>query len=227
MSIVKYLIRAGVPAELHESALASIEESRQRQKRIRKYELLAPFVVPFALCDVEWGSNRLPDNWLMYNTEPLEHIDINGDKKEWVEINGVGVPMPVPLEDMPAVRALCYWARDWRKFFLQPAHPRSTWARWVWLGWRNRAQYAAWVNGKPYSGPPAEWHLHNDQLKLDVYQMDDVWQVKYEKRFLYFFALRRNVGYSINNITPDLRTYNGSAVMMSIKSAIGLRIWQR
>ena len=103
-------------------------------------DLLAPLVVPFALLGCRWESENLP-RWARWWDND---VGLNGDNFpvwRWDEALGRGVHEPVPLADTPEIRALCYWAPG--------HHPRSFYARWIWLGLRNLAAALAVTLGQP------------------------------------------------------------------------------
>lgn len=104
-------------------------------------DLLAPIVVPIALLFTKWEDDKLPSIFTWWDND----VGINGDRFYWVldPNTGKGVPLPIPVEDTPEARALCYWAEG--------HHPRSFWARFVWLGLRNRASKLAEMLGYRYS----------------------------------------------------------------------------
>ena len=78
-------------------------------------DLLAPFVVPFALLMTKREDNHLPKWFRPWDND----VSINGD---------------VPAYWEPNYEGDTYYAN---------AHPRSFWARYVWLGWRNRASWTS------------------------------------------------------------------------------------
>lgn len=78
--------------------------------------LLAPIVVPIALLFTKFEDNELPALFKWWDND----ISINGDG---IDSEGDNA-----------------WALDYKKnAYYAKAVPRSFWARYVWLGWRNRA----------------------------------------------------------------------------------------
>ena len=78
--------------------------------------LAAPIVVPIALLFTKWEDNALPRLFAWWDND----ISINGD--------------PIDSQGRNA------WALDYKEnAYYASAPPRSFWARYVWLGWRNRA----------------------------------------------------------------------------------------
>lgn len=210
MNIIDYLNRAGVTqVEQQTAALASLGRSKALAKTIRKYEWSAPFVMAKLVFSLPWEADRLPEQYQKYDTEPLTHIDINGDLKQWIAgPDGVGIPQPLTLERDPLPRntegvELCYYAKG--------HHGRSKWARWVWLGTRNRAQRAAYDLGPVYDPDIQHWHVTLGDETVDVYRMGEHWQILATKRALRFFQVRLNVGFKIKNVMKgDQRTIDPS-----------------
>jgi len=132
------LVLPGVPAAHRRAAALSFLRASVRGLAMLPIDLLAPVVVPFALLQTRWEDDALP-HWARWWGND---VGISGDKFQWVlDATGQQVPLPVPLADTPEARALCYWAPG--------HHPRSRWARWVWLGLRNRASALALALGHP------------------------------------------------------------------------------
>ena len=78
--------------------------------------LLSPIIVPLALLFTKWEDNHLPHVFSWWDND----ISINGD--------------PIDSQGRDA------WALDYMEnAYYAKAPPRSFWARYVWLGWRNRA----------------------------------------------------------------------------------------
>lgn len=142
------LVLPGVPAAHRRAAALSFLRASVRGLTMLPIDLLAPVVVPFALLQTRWEDDALP-HWARWWGND---VGISGDKFQWVlDATGQQVPLPVPLADTPEARALCYWAPG--------HHPRSRWARWVWLGLRNRASALAVTLGHPadYRQPVEVW----------------------------------------------------------------------
>jgi hypothetical protein len=96
-------------------------------------DLLAPVVVPIALLFTKWEDDHLPKFFRWWDND----VTINGDRGlGWVD----GKPV-VPLEDTPEARALAFYVDG-------KHHPRSFYARWVWLGLRNRASKLSMMLGE-------------------------------------------------------------------------------
>lgn len=105
-------------------------------------DLLAPVIVPFALLFTRWDSEKLPRLFMWWDND----ASINGDvrKQDSWELE------KVPLEVTPEALAMCYWAKG--------HHPRSFYARWVWLGLRNRASRLSQILGiVPEDAPTQVW----------------------------------------------------------------------
>jgi hypothetical protein len=89
--------------------------------------LLSPIVVPIALLFTKWEDNKLPAIFWWWDND----ISINGD-----EIDSQGRNA---------------WALDYKEnAYYAKAPPRSFWARYVWLGWRNRASKLSEAVGYKY-----------------------------------------------------------------------------
>lgn len=98
------------------------------------FDSVAPLVVGVALLFTRWESERLPSLFWIWDID--KPCTINGDVRTDDPNDGLGgwSLKAVPLEDTPEARSMCYWASG---------HPRSFYARWVWLGLRNRASRLA------------------------------------------------------------------------------------
>lgn len=158
-------------------------------------DLLAPLVVPFALLQTRWEDDELP-RWARWWGND---VGINGDKFTWVmdPATGQGVPLPIPLADTPEARALCYWAPG--------HHPRSRWARWVWLGLRNRASALAVQLGHPadYAKPVDVWGdpaTSRSRAGWVLRHHNGVYQLHATRR-LGALCIRTNYGYKVDFTT--------------------------
>lgn len=168
--------------------------------------LLAPVVVPVALMFTPREANSLPKLAAWWNND----VSINGDHQ-----------VPAPLEDTPEIRAACYYAPG--------HHPRSFYARWVWLGLRNRASALAVSLGKsiPTSdllsdadtfGDPATNRNHAGWLVL---RNGPVYQLIIVKRISSGLCLRVNYGHKLNLVRA-----HGREVAMVINISISVLSWK-
>jgi hypothetical protein len=120
-------------------------------------DLLAPVVVPVALAFTRWDAERLPRPFVWWDND----ASINGDVRQ----GGLWDLQPVPLErDNADAVAMCYWAKG--------HHPRSFYARWVWLGLRNRASRLSQLLGTDVTGPATTWSGDG----WTVTRVDDKWR---------------------------------------------------
>lgn len=99
-------------------------------------DLLAPVVTPFALLFTGWEADRLPKLFRWWDND----VSLNGDVRQ----QGLWALEFVPIADTPEARAMCYWAPG--------HHPRSFYARWIWIGLRNRASRLAQIVGTAEDG---------------------------------------------------------------------------
>ena len=182
MDHVKYLRRAGVPANLHEDALHSFAQSRKLSLKVLFTKLTAPIVMAFLVFFLKWEDEKLPTFFWRYDNE----VSMNGDRG------------PVPLEDTPEARALCYYANG--------SHPRSRWARYVWLGWRNRGSAHAFSLGPVADmSKIRQWgdpQTNNGHEGVRVFEMNGYWQVFAIKHISFpgrDLCLRQNVGFKVGN----------------------------
>ena len=115
------------------AAKVCFDEAKIKCRKVTFYDVTAPYVMLAVLPFVKWEAEELPKLFRKWDNE----VSLNGDRAlEW---NSDGSRKPVPLEDTPEVRSLAYYA--------QGHHPRSFWARYVWLGFRNRASNASYLEG--------------------------------------------------------------------------------
>ncbi len=203
MNYVKYLRQAGVPSNLYEPALESIALSKKLSLKVLWTKLTAPVVMAFLVFFLKWEDEKLPARWWRYDNE----VSMNGDRG------------PAPLEDTPEARALCYYAKG--------SHPRSKWARYVWLGWRNRGSAHAFSLGPVAQvskirewGDPLTNNGHEGVRVLEMngyYQIFVIKKVSFPGRDL---CVRRNVGFKVGN-----SLMYGAARSMVVRIPFSLQGW--
>lgn len=197
MNFIKYLQAAGVPDELHSEALESFAEADRRAALLSPYKWSAPFVMAWVVPKLPWDAEHLPANYARYDND----VSINGDPWPWKEVNGEWIRF-APIEDTPEARAKCYWANG--------SHPRSKWARYVWLGWRNRATSYAAELGVPAELGISVWGNHDVSNALPgvaVYRMGKHWQILVVEKVRGLpLVVRKNYGFKINNVLNNQHT---------------------
>lgn len=115
-------------------------------------DMLAPVVVPIALVFTRWDAEHLP--WLFRWWD--NDASINGDRRTDDPNDGLGgwALKPVPLaRDSADAISMAYYAPG--------HHPRSFYARYVWIGLRNRASALSQVLGTDADGPATQWAGEN------------------------------------------------------------------
>ena len=217
-SAIRAFKRIGLPTDVETAAIACFDDARKRQRKTWWYDASAPLVTLIALMFTPRSADRLPE----WASRWDNNVSLNGDGHgwqdpetgEWFDIRVKPAPEGVPLvsHSDPAYGGDCYYARG--------HHPRSFWARWVWVGWRNRASKMSkdlgeYVDARPtvYFAEPAElanrsrdgyYLLHHNNL----YQ----WR-QYERRGP--IVVMRNLGYKLE-IVRNSPSGTGRAAAVAI-----------
>lgn len=151
------LVLPGVPTAHRRAAALSFLRASARGLAMLPADVLAPLVVPFALLATKREDNALP-RWASFWGND---VSINGDGwallrgGAWVRINHMRDLQPGDG------RVYSYDDADYPgdAYYAPGHHPRSFYARWVWLGLRNRASAVAIALGHPtdYRQPVEVW----------------------------------------------------------------------
>lgn len=146
--------------------------------------LLAPLIVPIALMFTKWEDDKLPKLFTPWDND----VSINGDRKE-------------------------DWALDNHKpAYYAKAPPRSFWARYVWLGWRNRCSKLVEILGYRYQpGEFASRQIIGDPLASRSHEgykyiyTNNISQLMIVKRIFSKWCIRFNWGYKFFDkpVTPS------------------------
>lgn len=117
-----------------DEAVACFERVRQIDRSVRLYDASAPLVMLIALLFTPRSAEKLPKIFSKWDND----VSINGDgwgqfvDGKWVRADSGAYPdVPWVSYSDPAYTGDAYYAKG--------HHPRSYWARYIWLGWRNRA----------------------------------------------------------------------------------------
>jgi hypothetical protein len=195
-AIVDIIHRMDMPSVHKAKAVLSFNAATLLYKeQVSLYSGLAPFAMAWIVQKLPWEAESLreegmPGWWAAYEN----NVSVNGDKAPWVAgPDGVGVRQPCPLEDTDEARSYCYWAPG--------HHPRSKWARWVWLGIRNRASQLCYDNAAVACDDIELWGdptVSTDREGTVVYRMGEYYQVLHYQKWGRF-VIRRNLGWKISN----------------------------
>lgn len=210
MSFRSDLKKAGVPADYHDEAVKNLRKGSLLGVVSFIVGLFAPIVVGLALLFrlVKWEDDHMP--WYLSWFD--NNVSINGDGYGMLQYDGTwvnkaddvviknGFGRAFSYSD-PSYNGDCYYAEG--------HHPRSRWARWIWLGWRNRASALAMQMGETFD--PVTWVTTYGRVSTDrtdsslaVYNRDGIWQIK-ETRVVFFgkLSMNRNFGFKVNNTESE------------------------
>lgn len=154
------LVLPGVPAVHRRAAALSFLHASVRGLAMLPADVLAPVVVPFALLGTKREAKGLP-RWARWWDND---VSINGDG--WaVQRGGAWVRINSERDLQPGDgRVYSYDDADYPgdAYYAPGHHPTSFYARWVWLGLRNRASALAIRLGHPAdNGKPVDvWGDH-------------------------------------------------------------------
>jgi hypothetical protein len=142
-SAIRAFKQLGLPADIEAAALACFDKARALNRKTWWADATAPVVTFIALLFTPRDADRLPawasrwDNNVSLNGDG-EAINLSG---EWLTA-GKDISWP-DFNAANAAGAHVYrydddlYAGD--AYYCRGHHPRSFLARWVWVGWRNRA----------------------------------------------------------------------------------------
>lgn len=144
-------------------------------------DLLAPIVVPVALLFTPRDAERLPRIFEWWDND----ASINGDgwsvlrDGKWIHVFGT---------ELPGERAVPYGDPSYTgdAYYCLGHHPRSFYARWVWLGLRNRASRLSQILGFVHApdAPVGRWSGG------DIANHDGWHVTRVEDKFRYYEELR-------------------------------------
>ena len=215
--------RLGLPEPVEAEAIACFDDARQRQRRTWWYDASAPLVTLIALMFTPRSADRLP----AWASRWDNNISLNGDG-EWIERDGeqltLGHDVPwdavrpgevVRRYDDPAYTGRAYYAM---------AHPRSFWARYVWVGLRNRASQLSVDRGRAVPGTPelisGSIHIGTRNAGHFLFRCGDLYHYK-SVRKLGPFALIRSYGYKL-----EIRYYQGPGRAAAVAIGRSLKRWK-
>lgn len=165
--------------QIPEEAKPCIAKARGAILKQLPYDLSAPIVMLLVLPFVSRNADKLPALFSAWDN----NISINGDRPEYLDPNYTG-----------------------DAYYAPGHHPRSFWARYVWLGWRNRAsafltRYAVQPK-EPITLVAGDADASRSKIGFFVLRSGDLWQCKEFSPFGPFVKIK-NVGYKLDVARGD------------------------
>lgn len=152
-AVKKEIEALDIPEHEKAAALLCMTDAMDADRRARIYDLSAPIVMLLVLPFVPRSADKLPKLFAAWDN----NISLNGDSG--------GVQMPdgswvswYDVEDWEAVKDCLQVTYDDPRYggdayYARGHHPRSFWARYVWVGLRNRASQLALDLGREVKAP--------------------------------------------------------------------------
>lgn len=202
MNITRALQIAGVPAERHAQATASVNKATAACKGLLLHKLKGRWLMAGKIAEaLPWEAERLcflRPEWADYDIALAINITCNGDCGPWTP-DGVRPlsnfwlnPDPNSEEYQTAVKAN-YW--------LPGTHPRSKESRKAWY-LRNSGEYKAWRLGQeiwPSQGLEI-WRGEKGKTRAVVWHCSGAWLVKTSTKLVGKLHLNSRAGYEIDNV---------------------------
>lgn len=141
-----------IPAQLKPAILTCMDDAHAADRTSWLYDLSAPLVMLLVLPFVRRSADKLPSLFRRWDN----NVSLNGDG-EAVFIDGkfLTAGHGITWEDYNAALARGAYRYTYDDplyhgdaYYARGHHPRSFWARYVWLGWRNRASALALALGR-------------------------------------------------------------------------------
>lgn len=197
---LKLLDGMDITESVRDAARLSFADAEKRANSVAIYKWTAPIVMAFVVPFLKRDAQKLPRAFRQWDNE----VSINGDgwavkrNGEWVRVIEDELPGEVAVSyDDPAYDGDAYYAPG--------HHPRSVWARYVWLGWRNRASAAAAAAGieiTPGMLARATWYGDINTSKshegVVLHRIEQHFQI-YACKKLGPLCIRTNYGFKLNN----------------------------
>lgn len=198
MDIQKYLLSAGVPDNLHEQALASLEEAHNRADGLLMHKIKARYFKSKQMAEIVHShkvtrASVIRADLVHYDVAPMLNINAFGDNADWDSITGLPEDenVYVYVEGAPEYDAAVrrnYWAKG---LFPGDLKAVQAWYR------RNGGEYRAWELGMPVNVKNSvAWHGDG----VTVYSCDGAWQVTAKDKRLGIIPVKVRIGYEISNI---------------------------
>lgn len=192
------------------AAKACLERSKRADMKTWFYNLSAPIVMLAVLPFVKREANQLPNFFRNWDN----NISMNGDSGgvqlpdgSWVGFNDVKTRVAGGWEAVIDCLQVSYgdprYGGD--AYYAPGHHPRSFWARYIWLGWRNRASQLSIEVGvevkKPVQLLSGNYDISTKQEGHFLLKSGDNFHFKTVEKVKLFgrnFARIRSVGFKLD-----------------------------
>jgi len=187
MRVVERTVRESGMSDVDQRAcLDSMDAARESELPvILKYDIWAPLVMLLVLPFVKRDANKLPDLFRKWDN----NVSINGDSGGVYNAQTGQWIGDYDVKDWTLVQPEHGWHHytyddplyDGDAYYAKGHHPRSFWARWIWLGFRNRATKASFDVG-----------INSTEPAITVAEGDG-WTIKRSGKLWEVFSLRNGV----------------------------------
>ena len=199
-----------------------LEDARHADDKTWAYDLSAPLVMLIVLPFVKRSADRLPRLFRKWDN----NISLNGDGEvvrrgdAWVNLRDIGWT-PEPGEQVIRYDDPLY---DGDAYYAKGHHPRSFWARYVWVGLRNRASQLSVDRGRAVPGTPelisGSIHIGTRNAGHFLLRQGDTYHYKSVRKWGPF-ALIRSYGYKL-----EIRYYQGPGRAAAVAIGRSLKRWK-
>ena len=211
-----------LPDAQRKELLDCLDAAKAADDKTWVYDLSAPLVMLLVLPFVPRSADRLPRLFSKWDN----NVSLNGDGEvvrrgdAWVNLRDIGWT-PEPGEQVIRYDDPLY---DGDAYYAKGHHPRSFWARYVWVGLRNRASQLSVdhgedvperptvISGRVGLGARTEGHV--------LFRCGDLYHYK-SVRKLGPFALIRSYGYKL-----EIRYYQGPGRAAAVAIGRSLKRWK-
>lgn len=190
---------AGCPRDLISCAKESFAKAKKVNRKAMPYQLSAPIVMAWVCPQLEWEAEHLPHRYRYWDNE----VSINGDRANWYfdEAEKAWKRHPIPYDKG---NGLNFYGKPYNYYAPKKLSPRHWFARYIWLGWRNRAAayYAQFGVQEPTPDKIKEiqkWEYATEKERIEIYHYNGSMQLIYHRKYG-AFHVRANMGYKLSNV---------------------------
>lgn len=201
MDYRKYFNLVGVPAELHDAAIASLESAKSRSKGLLWFKIKARLFKAKELASyIPWEAERLCEikpELADYDIAPMINITAHGDNVPWVTTSQGVRPAPGQWMNKDP-ESPEYKQAVGANYWLKGTHPRSPESRVAWYK-RNAGEYRAWRLGEKVD-------FARDGIKIwekdgvRVLNSGTAWFILVKTKLIGKLNWQTRLGYEIDNL---------------------------